>query len=182
MDDVLAALDVHTAKWIVDKAFKGELLKGRTTLLVTHDVALVASITGHVLLLGRHGQVSATGTVAEVLKHDQKLKAQVEKKREEIEEVDAKEEGDLGKNSEEQATVATGKLIVAEEKALGRVELAAVMLYIGGMGGLLIWVAIIGSTVLALFVTFSESWFIGVWSSQYEIYAPSEIPVLKYLS
>ena len=34
LDDVLAALDVHTSRWIVDKCFKGDLLKGRTVLLV----------------------------------------------------------------------------------------------------------------------------------------------------
>jgi ABC-type nitrate/sulfonate/bicarbonate transport system ATPase subunit len=34
LDDVLAALDVHTSKWIVDKCFKGDLLRGRTVLLV----------------------------------------------------------------------------------------------------------------------------------------------------
>lgn len=34
LDDVLAALDVHTAKWVVDQCFKGDLIKGRTVLLV----------------------------------------------------------------------------------------------------------------------------------------------------
>ena len=34
LDDVLAALDVHTAKWIVDKCFKGDLVRGRTVVLV----------------------------------------------------------------------------------------------------------------------------------------------------
>ena len=31
---VLAALDVHTAKWIVEKCFKGDLIAGRTVILV----------------------------------------------------------------------------------------------------------------------------------------------------
>ncbi|KAE9403967.1 P-loop containing nucleoside triphosphate hydrolase protein [Gymnopus androsaceus JB14] len=34
LDDPLSALDVHTAKWIVDKCLKGPLMKGRTVLLV----------------------------------------------------------------------------------------------------------------------------------------------------
>ena len=34
LDDVLAALDVHTARWIVEKCFKGDLVQGRTILLV----------------------------------------------------------------------------------------------------------------------------------------------------
>jgi hypothetical protein len=34
MRKVLAALDVHTARWIVEKCFKGDLIRGRTILLV----------------------------------------------------------------------------------------------------------------------------------------------------
>ena len=34
LDDVLAALDVHTARWVVENCFKGDLVKGRTILLV----------------------------------------------------------------------------------------------------------------------------------------------------
>ena len=35
---VLAALDVHTARWIIDKCFKGDLILGRTVLLVVSHV------------------------------------------------------------------------------------------------------------------------------------------------
>jgi ABC-type bacteriocin/lantibiotic exporter with double-glycine peptidase domain len=44
LDDVLAALDVHTAKWIVNKCFKSDLIVGRTVILVVclgiskHDI------------------------------------------------------------------------------------------------------------------------------------------------
>ena len=34
LDDVLSALDVHTAKWIVDMCFRGDLVKERTFVLV----------------------------------------------------------------------------------------------------------------------------------------------------
>ena len=34
LDDILAALDVHTAKWIVEKCLRGDLVHGRTVLLV----------------------------------------------------------------------------------------------------------------------------------------------------
>ena len=34
LSKVLAALDVHTARWIVEKCFQGDLICGRTVLLV----------------------------------------------------------------------------------------------------------------------------------------------------
>ena len=35
---VLAALDVHTSRWIVEKCFKGDLLRGRTVILVVRYI------------------------------------------------------------------------------------------------------------------------------------------------
>lgn len=43
LDDVFAALDVHTAKWIVDKCFSGDLVKSRTIILVVSRRELVGS-------------------------------------------------------------------------------------------------------------------------------------------
>jgi ABC-type transport system involved in cytochrome bd biosynthesis fused ATPase/permease subunit len=37
LDDILAALDVHTAKWIVEKCLQGDLVCGRTVLLVVRS-------------------------------------------------------------------------------------------------------------------------------------------------
>ena len=44
LDDVLAALDVHTAKWIVDKCLTGDLVRGRTVLLVVRPTAQIISL------------------------------------------------------------------------------------------------------------------------------------------
>ncbi|KIJ49985.1 hypothetical protein M422DRAFT_246356 [Sphaerobolus stellatus SS14] len=35
LDDVLSALDVHTSKWILEKCFLGDLVKGRTLIMVS---------------------------------------------------------------------------------------------------------------------------------------------------
>ena len=34
LDDVLAALDVHTARWVVEKCLQGDLVRDRTVILV----------------------------------------------------------------------------------------------------------------------------------------------------
>ncbi|KAG8681627.1 hypothetical protein FRC09_017351, partial [Ceratobasidium sp. 395] len=44
LDDVLSALDVHTCRWIVDRCFRGDLVVGRTVLIVTHHVAMVGEV------------------------------------------------------------------------------------------------------------------------------------------
>ncbi|KAH8108752.1 P-loop containing nucleoside triphosphate hydrolase protein [Phellopilus nigrolimitatus] len=135
LDDVLAALDVHTAKWTAKKALQGDLVQGRTVLLVTHNIALTAGIAKHIVVLGRQGKVSAQGPVSEILKKDSHLQAQVEKEREEVEEdIETKLDEDTKDNNDAKTSV--GKLVVAEGKAMGRVEMAAIMLYVGGVGGM----------------------------------------------
>ena len=181
LDDVLAALDVHTSKWIIDKALSGDLVKGRTVLLVTHNIALAAPIAGHVVLLGRHGVVAATGSVSDVLKKDSDLRAQMEKEEEEKEEdVDIKAE-EAGKGDSEVAKKESGKLVVAEEKALGRVENAAFMLYIKAVGSPLVWSLFLSALILSIFVSVGQTWFVGYWSSQYEKHDSQEVPVVKYV-
>ena len=94
---VLAALDVHTSKWIVDKCFKGDLVRGRTVLLVvslsvpprhledrsspriqqTHNVSMASPIADFVVALGTDGRVISQGSIASALEHDKKLAAEV---------------------------------------------------------------------------------------------------------
>lgn len=178
LDDVLAALDVHTAKWIANKALQGDLVKGRTILLVTHNIALTAGIAKHVVVLGRQGKVSAQGPVSDVLKKDSRLRAQVEKEREEVEE-DIETKLDEDTEGKGDAKTSAGKLIVAEEKAMGRVEMAAIMLYVGGVGGPLIWTLILGTRWVGALMMIFQVWFVGYWSNQYLKYPASEVPVLK---
>lgn len=174
LDDVLAALDVHTGKWIVEKALRGDLIEGRTTLLVTHNIALVAPITAHVVLLGASGCVVAQGTISEVLKQDQRLRDQLEKDIEVVEKTEVVDEDKLRTESKR----AAGKLVIAEEKAMGRVERAATMLYVNGMGGPSVLAFLLGLVWVKTLVEISTTWFMGHWSSQYEISAPSGPPVL----
>lgn len=183
LDDVLAALDIHTAKWIVEKALCGDLVKGRTIILVSHNIALAAPIASFVVLLGRNGTVSAIGSVSDVLKKDSFLRTQLEKAREEARE----EEGDIdikaeeaGKGEDDMTKQASGRLIIAEEKAIGRAELAAFMLYIKGIGSPLVWSIFIIALSAAMLVKVGQTWFVGYWSSQYESHSPTEVPVVEY--
>ncbi|EJC97739.1 P-loop containing nucleoside triphosphate hydrolase protein [Fomitiporia mediterranea MF3/22] len=184
LDDVLAALDVHTAKWIVDKALQGDLIQGRTVLLVTHNISLAGPIAGYVVVLTRHGTVSAQGTVSEVLKKDSRLRAEAEKEREAVEQEIESEVDEAIKDKDadaEDSKKTAGKLVVAEEKAMGRVELAAIMLYVSSMGGAFVWIVIIGSLILAMVIMVMQQWFVGYWSNQYETRPASEVPVFRYL-
>lgn len=124
LDDVLSALDVHTARWIAEKCLAGDLLKGRTVLLVTHNILLCKPIADYVISLGRNGKVVSQGTVDEALKKNTSLKAEVEAEEAAMqreEEVEALEGSDDSSTKKPE----TGKLIVEEEMAIGHVTWAS---------------------------------------------------------
>ncbi|KAL1925554.1 uncharacterized protein VTP21DRAFT_437 [Calcarisporiella thermophila] len=66
MDDCLSAVDAHTAKWIYENCLQGELMKGRTCILVTHAVGLCLPGARKIVVVN-NGRVVANGTAEELL-------------------------------------------------------------------------------------------------------------------
>ncbi|KAF8963030.1 multidrug resistance-associated ABC transporter [Flammula alnicola] len=161
LDDVLAALDVHTSAWIVDKCFGGDLVKGRTVLLVTHNVALVSPVAKFIVSIGQDGAIKTQGMDIETsLASDPTLAAEKE-------------------------APADGKLVLAEEIAKGHVTWKSLKLFLSGLGGdhplifLSFWIS---GYLIANLVRAFQVWFLGYWGSQYETHHPSEVRVFHYLS
>ncbi|EMD39557.1 hypothetical protein CERSUDRAFT_111872 [Gelatoporia subvermispora B] len=182
LDDVLAALDVHTAKWIVDKCFTGDLVRGRTVILVTHNVALASPIAEFVVSMGTDGRVSSHGTLSKILAKDSELSAQVTEESQEIEKAD--QDVDEADAEATARPVDEGKLIVEEEIAEGHVGWPAMKLYAYGLGGarpLLFWITFVGALLLADLAATLQTWFLGYWAQQYEDHDPSEVKVAFYL-
>jgi ABC-type multidrug transport system fused ATPase/permease subunit len=66
LDDVLSAVDSHTAKWIFDNALLGPLMYNRTCILVTHNAVLCLPQAAYAVVLD-NGRISAQGTAQEVI-------------------------------------------------------------------------------------------------------------------
>ncbi|KZV93631.1 hypothetical protein EXIGLDRAFT_835559 [Exidia glandulosa HHB12029] len=184
LDDVLAALDVHTSKWIVDKCFKGGLLRNRTVILVTHNIPLVADIAAFVVSLSPDGRVVGRGTVAEVLSHassNSKLVAQVE----EAKQMDDKVHSVLDAPPLDRQQRPGGKLIVAEQIAIGSVNWEALALYFKSLGGVTFWVLYFSCLAMSNAVILMQTWFLGYWAQQYEDAGEGhagEVPAGRYVA
>ncbi|KAJ7435253.1 multidrug resistance-associated ABC transporter [Mycena latifolia] len=180
LDDVLAALDVHTAQWIVEKCFGGDLVKNRTVILVTHNVALTRPIAHFVITLGSAGKVDSYGTVAEIVQRDAKLASQI------------REDDQVLKKAQQEidtkapiATPADGKLIVAEEIKEGRVHASAMKMYVAAMAGqypLFFFIFFSGGSVFAQVFVVLKTWMLGYWAQQYDYHPADEVNVAYYLS
>jgi ABC-type multidrug transport system ATPase subunit len=141
LDDILAALDVHTAVWIVTKCLKGDLLGGRTVLLVvwyscsameqwanhelqTHNVAVTSPIAEYIVSIGTDGRILSQGKPVASVIVDQGL---VEELAHEEAAIDLKV--DLEERDEEVQAIAKGsKLVVAEEIQEGHVSWRSIAL------------------------------------------------------
>ncbi|KAK0569583.1 hypothetical protein OC861_000763 [Tilletia horrida] len=66
LDDILSAVDAHTAAHIHKKLLKGPLLKGRTVLLVSHQVQLIGPSASLVVVLD-DGRVRFKGSSSKFL-------------------------------------------------------------------------------------------------------------------
>ncbi|KAH9166019.1 hypothetical protein EDB89DRAFT_2076264 [Lactarius sanguifluus] len=177
LDDVLVALDVHTARWIVEKCFKGDLIRGRTILLVTHNVAMATPLADYVVLFGKDGRIDRRGSISDVLKNDKALAKELPEGTRVIED---KEKKIASEEPNETVKSADGKLILAEEIAEGNVSWDAVRLFINGLGGahpVLFWIVFAGGMFLFSALMTVQTWFMGYWAEQYDIYPPGQVNI-----
>jgi ABC-type methionine transport system ATPase subunit len=193
LDDILSALDVHTSQWIVDKCLGGDLLKGRTVLLVTHNILLSRKVADYIVVLGLDGTIKNQGPIEEVLKRDRTLQVELAKEEEEIDQGEKKEDQ---KDDEEttKAKTAAGKLVVEEEVAIGRVawstckpfDLTPVgqlngnivdRMFIDALGGKLFFVRIIVSLTIQMCFPIISKAFLAYWAQQYEERPQEDVPV-----
>jgi ABC-type glutathione transport system ATPase component len=183
---------VHTSQWIVDKCLGGDLLKGRTVLLVTHNILLSRKVADYIVVLGLDGTVKNQGPIEEVLKSDRTLQIELVTEKEEIEQAEKKEDQ---KDDEEttKAKTAAGKLVVEEEVAIGRVawstckpfDLTSVQLtwniadrmFIDALGGKIFFVRIIVFLTIQMLFPIAGKAFLAYWAQQYEERPQEDVPV-----
>lgn len=130
-DDVLSALDIHTVHWIVAKCFGGDLIHGRTVILVvrfaflqlwlfihfhfkTHHVAVAAPVSHWVVSLSLDGRVASQGPITEAQKPDFTMHTEVKRDPEEA-------KADAAAGDQHVKLKLSGKLMTKEEIALGHV-------------------------------------------------------------
>ncbi|KAJ1309694.1 hypothetical protein OPQ81_006459 [Rhizoctonia solani] len=170
LDDVLSALDVHTSRWIVDNCFRGDLVAGRTMIIVTHNVAMVSEVADFVVSLGNDGRIASQGGIDEAFRLNSKLKAEAEKDRElerkgdqvidDSNPVDEKDDGNAKKSD--------GKLMIAEEVAEGHIGWSALKLFLLALGGFWFWAVYLLGFILADVAVLGQTYWLGAWARAYE--------------
>lgn len=175
LDDVLSALDAGTSRFVVEKCIKGDILAGRTVVLVTHHVSLVSDAAKKIIVLSDGQVVSESQNLTESainllgvaaiqevasgsssqhvdgdIIDDSKLSSKL---------VDKTQTNTKGKR--------TGKLVGEEARAVGRVPKAMIWKYMKNFGGPAAVVFVLALSVMDRLSDLINSYFIGLWSDQY---------------
>ncbi|KAJ7367306.1 hypothetical protein DFH08DRAFT_910161 [Mycena albidolilacea] len=182
LDDVLAALDVHTAQWIIAKCLSGDLIENRTVILVTHNVALARPIADFVVSFGSDGRIHSQGAISEITKRGP-LAAQIRKDQRVLDK--AEQEVDVEAPEAKPADTADGKLIVAEEIQLGHVSGSALKMYFTAMGGrypIVFFTFFFGAVFFQQGLVALRAWQLGYWAKQYDQHPADQVDVVFYLS
>ena len=175
LDDVLSAVDAHTAHHLYEKCLQGELLRGRTVILVSHHVQLcapgasyvVALDNGSVAFAGDNQAFQISGVMDGLVQSDnpgtrQPSEAVLQVPDSQISKIMAE---DVEPQSESSSTVAQGsedetkaleekkttsrKLIEEEQRAVGRISRDVWQTYISACGGRIYWSFFVVAMVLA---------------------------------
>ncbi|KAJ7459763.1 P-loop containing nucleoside triphosphate hydrolase protein [Mycena latifolia] len=178
LDDVLAPLDVHTGKWIVQNCLSStsDLIQGRTVILVTHNIALARPVSEWIISLSLDGSITQ-GPVDIVLKTSETLAT-----------ADTAEQKILEKGSEARKSGIidsgpTGTLMVSEISQQGSVKWRTYKLFLANLSSRPIAYIffVLGLFVLNEATASFQSWFLGFWSSQYVTRPSSSVSAPFYL-
>lgn len=183
LDDVLSAVDSHTAKWIFDKALMGPLMYNRTCILVTHNVSLCLPEAGFAAVLD-NGRIAAQGTATEVIDSG-KLNEDMSKSRpvsRGTSRVPSKVNvpGDEAEEAHHAAGTANGSAngladpkktpasnTQEETKAEGGVKLSIILMYLKAMGPWYYWVGAAISFAAQQVSSVSTNVWIRSWANAY---------------
>lgn len=193
LDDCLSAVDSHTAQWIFSNCIRGPLMRGRTCILVTHNMPLTVPYSSYVIIMD-NGRVSLQGDTNDVIDSG-KLGEEVQKAKpgsisatisripsrvpssvgesgETL--IDAAEDGDhlskpnLGGKKEK-------KEAMEETKAIGAVKWPVMKLYLTAMGSWWFWIVACFVFALQQVTGVASNLWIKEWANQYAMEDTSKI-------
>lgn len=174
LDDVLSAVDAHVARHILTQCLTGPLLRGRTVVLVTHQVALTLPAADQVLVIGETGRAVLQGRPKDPQPSPEMAAflAQHALVAGFFAEGAGAEDGDGAPQAATPAPAATlirkdgeggRRVVVAEQKAEGRVKLRVYTAYMMAAGGPVLALLALAMFAGAEALNFFQNKALGAW-------------------
>ena len=159
MDDILSAVDAHTAQSIATECLQGDLVKGRTVVLVTHHVTLCLPAAHYVVAL-QNGAVEQACFAADLRTGD------VETTFKRSENAQARSQHDKQSEGITETRIIR-KIHKEEHRAKGRVAISHYRLLFDAVGGRWYWFVFFALLFAARATFMSGSFVLEAWSSDH---------------
>jgi ATP-binding cassette subfamily C (CFTR/MRP) protein 1 len=177
LDDPLSALDAHVGHQILNRCILGELSHA-TRILATHHVH-VAQRADYVIVLADGGQIQFAGSAAEYRTHCGHAAVSASEDEEQASNGPSAATSPTGKSEPvvtAKASTEKGKIISAEEKAIGSVPWSTYQKYFDAAGGTSAVVSVLVVYFFTECLNLSGSVWLSLWSVQ-----QWHLPSLTYL-
>jgi ABC-type multidrug transport system fused ATPase/permease subunit len=155
MDDILSAVDAHTAQYIFTECFQGSLLHGRTFILVTHHVALCLPAAEFLVFL-------ENGTVTQACPASEAQISAIPAAPPAPDEGHTEEKAD---DEEEKPNAAARQIYKAEHLASGRVASSHYWLIFKSVGGFWYWLIFAILFIVTRLADIGQSFVLEEWSA-----------------
>nr|XP_018262736.1 uncharacterized protein I303_04216 [Kwoniella dejecticola CBS 10117]OBR84894.1 hypothetical protein I303_04216 [Kwoniella dejecticola CBS 10117] len=184
LDDILSAVDAHTAQYICNECLGGSLLRDRTVVLVSHHVSLVLPTAHYVISLNKDGRVDQACLARDFSYTDL---AEVDPVDSSINESSVDESGvtrattrsrrkSVKYEEREESNIVTRQLYREEHKSVGRVSSSHYWLVFSSAGGVWYWASLLLLYGIHRAVTIERTFWLEKWTSD-----PDESNINHYL-
>ncbi|KAJ7685835.1 multidrug resistance-associated ABC transporter [Mycena rosella] len=183
LDDVLSAVDAHTAHHLYHSCLRGELMQERTVILVSHHVQLCAPGAGYVVALdngrvqfqGKREEFQTSGVMSGLVQsttaeaHDLKEEAAIDAL-----EIPADKDAAVTAVAEPSKAEKQPprKFFEDEKRAVGRVEWSVWKTYISACGSTWYWTLFAAIFIVAALAPLMENGWLSYWSRGDDSYSP----------
>src|SRR5271155_3647946 len=167
LDDVLSALDVHVGKFIFEKCITGELLRGRTVLLVTHNVTMAKKAARKIVVMEQGRIVSCVHSAESLANLTIDTQALLQDPEDEEDKIDTGAIPTKVDSTTPDKPEKSGKLVLEEERAVGRISRKTVFHYMSNFGNPFFLVGLWAAVALGQAGTILNNWWIAQWSDAY---------------
>ncbi|KAI9320842.1 hypothetical protein BX666DRAFT_2119002 [Dichotomocladium elegans] len=171
MDDVLSAVDAHTAKHLYRKCLLGPLMKDRTRILVTHHAKLCLNGADYLVhinggradIVGSPSELRQAGTLSVILdEEEENVDDIIEDEMEDVQDEQASMIELSAPRNDERKTPRV--LIGEEQRATGMVKARLYMMYFKAVGSWWFWLGIIILVAGTRGFKILENWWIKKWT------------------
>ncbi|KDQ20377.1 hypothetical protein BOTBODRAFT_100859, partial [Botryobasidium botryosum FD-172 SS1] len=168
LDDVLSALDIRTAQWVVQKCLLGDLAKGRTFIIVANNVEMLRPFS-HFIVSLRGGRV-VSREVNDVVRPTTESPSPLS--------YPDPDSAFKLKGSKEARQVENGKTEAAQITG-GRIPWPALKLYLLSHGGFWFWSTLLGGILCSDALVVAQTYFLAFWASAYD---QGVVPASRYIA